>query len=179
MCSSDLNAALLGQGLPPVRYGVGLATGWVCVGDLGSRLRRSYTAVGDAVNLAARLEALTRELGQAVLIDEATRDQAAPGLPDWRWLELDQVQVRGRRQAVTVFTPLHPSAAQTPEFEAQLRIWQLALQAARQQDGHRAAQCLADLSPWLSGPRQPLALPGLDRLVQRLRDRLPPDTAHE
>ncbi|MFO1339530.1 MAG: adenylate/guanylate cyclase domain-containing protein [Burkholderiaceae bacterium] len=105
-----LNAELATRGLPPLRLGVGLATGVACVGDLGSRLRRSYTAVGDTVNLAARLEALTRELGVDVLVADTTH-AACGELPGMRWVERGQHAVRGRRQAVTLFTPEPASPA--------------------------------------------------------------------
>lgn len=168
-----LNHALHAQGLPEVRYGIGLATGAVCVGDLGSRLRRSYTAVGDAVNVAARLEALTRETGQAVLVSESTRVAAAPLCPDWLWLQVDSLPIRGRVQVVTVFTPLAPSTAERPDFERQLSIWHLALDAAAQHHDGTAAQCLDQLDA-LVQDQQVAVVPGLPALLQRLRDRLTP-----
>ncbi len=105
-----LNVELAARGLPTLRLGVGLATGVACVGDLGSRLRRSYTAVGDTVNLAARLEALTRELGVDVLVADSAR-AACGELPGVRWVERGQHAVRGRRRAVTLFTPEPASPA--------------------------------------------------------------------
>jgi adenylate cyclase len=167
----QLNRHLQAQGLPPVGFGIGLATGLVCVGDLGSRRRRSYTAVGDAVNLAARLEALTRETGVGLLVADSTCEAARPLLPDCLWLEVDECRVRGRRQAVTVFTPLVPQAAQADAIRAQVHTWHLALTAARQQHGDLALEHLDGLRQ-LTSLHPDAVIPGLDRLVDRLRDRL-------
>ncbi|MCA0177705.1 MAG: adenylate/guanylate cyclase domain-containing protein [Proteobacteria bacterium] len=107
---APLNAELQARGLPAVRFGIGLATGLACVGDLGSRERSSYTAVGDTVNLAARVESLTRHLGHTVLVDAATREAAAD-LPGVCWQAVTETTVRGRQQPVTLFTV----AASAPE----------------------------------------------------------------
>jgi adenylate cyclase len=138
-----LNAALQAQGLPAVRYGIGMATGVVCVGDLGSRLRRSYTAVGDAVNVAARLEALTRKTGVSLLLADSTRTACGDHTPDLAWLEVDQTTVRGREQSVTLFTPVPTTNTSHPLIVGQLRHWSLALAAARQ---HHTAQARAQLA---------------------------------
>lgn len=105
---TPLNVELRARGLPPVRFGIGLATGVACVGDLGSRERSSYTAVGDTVNLAARVESLTRHLGHTVLVDAATRDAAAD-LTGVQWQAVTETTVRGRLQPVTLFTVTLPS----------------------------------------------------------------------
>jgi adenylate cyclase len=158
--AGPLNDRLRASGLPPVQFGLGLATGVVCVGDLGSRLRRSYTAVGDAVNLAARLEALTRELGIGLLVADRTRDACGSALPELVWAEVDQVQVRGRSQAVTLFTPLTAPAPQTLELRGQVRLWQLALAAARRQHWSDAQALLDRLARGDAEPAGPS--PGLD-----------------
>lgn len=173
-----LNATLRARGLPEVRYGVGLATGVVCVGDLGSNARRAYTAVGDAVNLAARLEALTRETGVDILVSESTRAAVlAQGGGPLHWLEVDQMPIRGRRQPVTVFTPLPAAAAGHPPFDEAMRNWQLALVAARQHHADQARAHLARLNQLL--PLNPTdasaATPALSSsvtLLHALADRL-------
>ncbi len=142
---TPLNAALRAQGLPPVSYGIGLATGVVCVGDLGSRLRRSYTAVGDAVNVAARLEALTRRAGVGLLVADSTRAACGEEATDLAWLEVDQTTVRGRQQSVTLFTPLPTTSASRTTIVGQLRHWSLALTAARQHHVDQARAQLAQL----------------------------------
>ena len=157
-----LNATLREQGLPEVRFGVGLATGVVCVGDLGSDARRAYTAVGDAVNLAARLEALTREAGVDILVSESTRAAVlAQGGAHLDWLEVDQMPIRGRRQPVTVFTPLPAEEARHAAFAEAVSIWQLALGAARQHHVDQARAHLVRLNQLLAltPPNTPAATP--------------------
>jgi adenylate cyclase len=97
-----LQRDLRSRGLPPVAMRIGLHTGPAVVGNIGSSIRFSYTAVGDTVNLAARLEGANKAFGTGVLLSETT----AAALPaDLALRVLDSVVVKGRSQAVRVFTP--------------------------------------------------------------------------
>ena len=87
---------------PPLRCGIGLASGLCVVGNLGSRLRFDYSALGDDVNLASRLESLTKTYGLDILATEATR-RLAPGLA---WLAVDIVVVAGRTTSTQIVTLL-------------------------------------------------------------------------
>ena len=86
--------------LPPIRCGIGLASGPCVVGNLGSNLRFDYSALGDDVNLASRLEGLTKLYGLDILATEGTRRLA----PDMAWLTVDTVVVAGRTAATQVAT---------------------------------------------------------------------------
>lgn len=116
--------------LPPIGVGIGLNTGEMCVGDMGSDVRRSYTVVGDSVNLGSRLEGLARLYGVDVVVSESTR-RLAPGFV---WQELDLVRVKGKAQAVAIHTPLCRQDQLTDDLADELREWQKALRAWRQQD---------------------------------------------
>jgi adenylate cyclase len=102
-----MQAALVGMnkvwaktGKPAVAIGVGINTGAMAVGNMGSAARFDYTVLGDQVNLGARLEALTKEYGVSILVGEATVAAAGDGFV---FREIDVVRVKGRAGAVPVF----------------------------------------------------------------------------
>ncbi len=94
------------RGWPELTIGIGINSGMMNVGNMGSRFRVAYTVLGDAVNLAARLEALTRYYGAAILIGDATR-AACAGLV---CRELDHVRVKGKGRATRVYEPVSATA---------------------------------------------------------------------
>jgi adenylate cyclase len=136
-----INADHRARGLPEIGMGIGLNTGTMCVGDMGSDIRRSYTVIGDAVNLGARLEGLCAVYGAQIVASESTRN-AVPGVD---WQELDLVRVKGKNQAVAIYQPL-PKPAQIGEnAPTELEAWSQFVQAYRAQAWDRADALLGSL----------------------------------
>ena len=122
-----LNARYTARGWPALRIGIGVESGMVRVGDMGSQFRRAYTAMGDAVNVASRLEGRTKHYGVDVLVGEATRRLAK----DFMFREVDRIRVKGKDRVVTVFEALGPAAVLAPERQEELRLWTQTLRAYR------------------------------------------------
>jgi adenylate cyclase len=94
------NADQAANNRPQIDIGIGIHTGEAVVGNMGSEERLNYTALGDSVNVASRLEGLTKDYGRRILITEVTRDRLQG---EWETEFMGSVRVKGREQPVSVF----------------------------------------------------------------------------
>jgi adenylate cyclase len=106
---ADLQKDWRARGYPDLDIGIGINTGIASVGNMGSSLRYGYTAMGDSVNLASRLEGLNKEYGTRIVVSESTRTEIHSEKLIFR--ELDLIRVKGKLQPVTIFEVLSLEAA--------------------------------------------------------------------
>lgn len=125
-----LSADFAAKGWPPIDIGIGLNSGPMRVGNMGSQHRLAYTVMGDAVNLGSRLEGLTKNYGVGIVIGTATR----AAVPDIACRLLDRVRVKGKNEAVEIFEPVAPEAELDAAAREEIQNWNTLVAAYFAQD---------------------------------------------
>jgi adenylate cyclase len=109
-----LNTDFARRGMHTLDIGVGINTGPAVVGNMGADIRFDYTAIGDSVNLASRLEGLNKYYGSHILVSEDTRNQVADGLFTFR--EIDRVRVQGKQLPIVMYELMIANLDILPQF---------------------------------------------------------------
>ena len=160
----DFRAALpelfgVRSGLPEVNVRMGIASGDVTVGNIGSETSRGYTVIGDTVNLASRLEQANKFYGTRILVSEGTRDLAGDTLA---FREIDSLRVSGKQEPVRVFELMDYAASLSEAGQKLIRAYEAALARYRSQDWDGAE----------AGFRECLEIVSADRPSQVMLDRI-------
>jgi adenylate cyclase len=164
-----LNEKFAARGWPTLKIGVGVNSGNVRVGDMGSQVRRAYTVMGDPVNVASRLEGRTKSYGVDILVGETTRSQ----VKDVVFREVDRIKVKGKDEAVTIYEPLGPEGEVDRKVLDELKLWNQTLRAYRAQQWDQVEVGLLNLQRM--NPECGLYQVYAEKVAAKRRDPPPPD----
>ena len=166
---TEINEKFRARRWPEINVGVGLNTGQMSVGNMGSEFRMAYTVLGDAVNLGSRLEGLTKAYGVNIIVSESTRDQ----VPEFAYRELDLVRVKGKEEPVAIFEPIGPAADIDDATRQNLERYQQALAHYRSCEWDKADALFLALRA--GEPRRKIYSIYLDRIGAFRSNPPPPD----
>jgi adenylate cyclase len=147
------------RGWPEVNMGIGLNTGAMNVGNMGSEFRMAYTVLGDAVNIGSRLEGLTKNYGVNIIVSESTK----ANIPEFTFRELDLVIVKGKNEPVAIFEPVGHKNDLEKSVRSELTRYKQALTGFRSQNWDKAEIDFFNLNR--SDPDRRLYQVYLDRIV--------------
>jgi adenylate cyclase len=139
--AKKLNEKFKAKGWPTFKIGIGVNSGVMRVGDMGSRIRKAYTVMGDAVNLGSRLEGITKQYGADIIVGEGTKALIA----GFVCRELDRVRVKGKDEPVAIYQPLGLEGEVPQEKLDEMQLWNQALKCYRGQQWDQAELQLQNL----------------------------------
>jgi len=139
--AKKLNEKFKAKGWPTFKIGIGVNSGVMRVGDMGSQIRKAYTVMGDAVNLGSRLEGITKQYGADIIIGEGTKAL----ISGFVLRELDRVRVKGKDEPVAIFQPLGLEGQVDEARLGEIELWNQALRDYRAQRWDQAEAQLRDL----------------------------------
>jgi adenylate cyclase len=148
------------EGKPHIKIGVGVNTGTMSVGNMGSRFRRAYTVLGDNVNLGSRLEGLTKAYGVDFIVSEFTKDEAIRFV----YREIDRVRVKGKALPVRIYEVVGSEEDVAEEQKARVIQFEQAMKPYRAQQWNDAEKIFSDLLR--QEPQKGLFHIYLDRIAQ-------------
>jgi adenylate cyclase len=138
----EIGPDFIKRGWPRLEIGVGLNCGMMNVGDMGSTFRRAYTVLGDAVNLAARLEGLTKQYGVGILVSE----NIVAAVPAVIYRELDRVRVKGKLEPISIYEPIGQKGEVANQLIEEIDKFHRVLDRFREQRWDDAEAALVKLS---------------------------------
>jgi adenylate cyclase len=137
-----MQAEFKARGWPQVNIGIGLNTGNMNVGNMGSEFRMAYTVLGDSVNLGSRLEGLTKNYGVNIIVSETTKQS----ISEYIFRELDLVRVKGKNEPVAIFEPVGHKNDLDKSVTSELTSYKQALRGFRSQNWDKAEMDFFNLS---------------------------------